>query len=252
VEDGSAIRINPLTAEEHQLWTLVLDLAEDFGPDRQWTLIGGLMVQLHAFEHQDDLRATQDVDLLGDARRSPQMTAEIAEVLIDRGAEVAMPPRSAARLGYRFELEGSIVEVLGPDGLAADPRTIGELSTLQIPGGTQALGRREAITVSLADGPPRPLRRPDLLGAILLKGRAVSSKRRGKFDSDRQDLIRLLSYVESPRDLALRLNGNERKWLEALEKPLGFDDPALRSEFPVEILQRAHQALLLLLDRGNP
>jgi hypothetical protein len=133
---------------------------------------------------------TQDIDLLGDARRQPPMTARIAEVLVGRGAEVTMPPRSDSRLGYRFELGGSVIEVVGPEGLAADPQTLSGLNTFQVPGGTQALRRTETVGVSLAGRPPRMLRRPDLLGAILIKARAVASRRRAKFDSDRQDLIR--------------------------------------------------------------
>ena len=53
-----AIIIRPATEEGRRLWSLVLSLAVEFGPDREWSLIGGLMVQLYGFEHGDDLRAT--------------------------------------------------------------------------------------------------------------------------------------------------------------------------------------------------
>ena len=240
------IDIDPLVEEARRLWTLVLELAVAFGSEREWTLIGGLMVQLHAIEHRDDLRPTDDIDVLGDARRRPSMTGQIAEILIARGAEVASPPRSDSGLGYRFEIEGAIVELLGPDGLARDPETVGGLTTFQVPGGTQALRRTETVLVSIDGGQPRPVRRPNLLGAVLIKARAIAKRRKGKFDSDRQDLIRLLSYLEDPRGLATDLAGNERRWLQAVEAPLNFDDPRLPRVIPVDALVRARHALLLL------
>jgi len=80
---------------------MALELAEALGAERQWSLIGGLMVQLHSHEHGDDLRPTGDIDLLGAARKPPAMTEQIAALLAEKGAEVAMPPRSDPRLGWR-------------------------------------------------------------------------------------------------------------------------------------------------------
>jgi len=112
------------------------------------------MVQLHAFEHDDQLRPTVDIDLLGAARKPPAMTEQIASLLVERGAEVAMPPRSNPEVGYRFELDGEIVEILGPDGLKSDPKTLDCLTTFQVSGGTQALRRTEVVLVSLDGSPP--------------------------------------------------------------------------------------------------
>jgi hypothetical protein len=101
-----------------------LDLAEAFGADQDWSLIGGLMVQLHGLQHDNDPRPTIDIDILGNSRRRPAMTERLAQILIDRGGEVAMPPRSNKKLGYRFEVDGEVVEILGPDGLTSNPGTI--------------------------------------------------------------------------------------------------------------------------------
>ena len=121
------IVIRPPTIGGQRIWRLALSLAADLGSERDWTLVGGLMVQLHAFEHGDVPRPTADIDLLGGAKRSPRMTETIASLLVERGAEVAEPPRSNPSLGYRFEFEGDTIEILGPDGLRADPKTIGGL-----------------------------------------------------------------------------------------------------------------------------
>jgi hypothetical protein len=97
----SIIRVDPVEPEARRLWSMALELAEALGAERQWSLIGGLMVQLHSHEHGDDLRPTGDIDLLGAARKPPAMTEQIAALLAEKGAEVAMPPRSDPRLGWR-------------------------------------------------------------------------------------------------------------------------------------------------------
>jgi len=176
------------------------------------------------------------------------MTEQIASLLVEKGAEVAMPPRTAPELGYRFELDGEWVEILGPDGLRADPKTIGGLRTFGVSGGSQALLRTEVVLVSLTGSPPVAVRRPSLLGAILIKARVVAKRRKDKFQSDRQDLIRLLGYPDDPRALARdeQLKSSERKWLRNVEGELEFDDPALAAAFPSDTLERARQAFRLL------
>ncbi|MBS1881779.1 MAG: hypothetical protein JSS97_02345 [Actinobacteria bacterium] len=238
--------IRPLDDVGRRLWRLVLSLAEEFGAEREWSLVGGLMVQLHGFEHDDDARPTADIDLLGAAGRPPKMTEKMASRLIELGAEIVDPPRSHPKLGYRFELEGETVELLGPDGLRADPQTAPGLTTFQAAGGSQALRRTEVVLVSLDGAAPIAVRRPDLLGAILIKARVVAKRRKDKLASDRQDLLRLLGYVEDPRALAGDLAKTERSWLLGVEEEIGFDDAVLADLFPASALQRASQAFILL------
>ncbi len=242
------IRVDPVAPEAQRLWSTALELAEALGSERQWSLIGGLMVQLHGHEHDDELRPTVDIDLLGAARKPPAMTEQIAALLDERGAAVAMPPRSDPRLGYRFELDGEIVEVLGPDGLKNDPKTLPGLTTFQVSGGTQALQRTEVVLVSLGGATPVAVRRPSLLGAILIKARVAAKQRQEKFASDREDLIRLLSYVEDPRGLAgdEQLKASEKRWLRDIEEVLGFGDASAAALLPAAALRRAEQAFRLL------
>lgn len=103
--DPLVIHISPPTDEAKRLWGIALDLADAFGADADWSLIGGLMVQLHGLQHDDDPRPTVDIDVLGDSRKRPAMTERLAQTLIGRGGEVAMPPRSNKKLGFRFEVE---------------------------------------------------------------------------------------------------------------------------------------------------
>lgn len=240
------IEITPPTAEAKRLWASALELSRAFGAGERWALVGGLMVQLHAFEHGRASRLTADVDFLGDSRRRPAMTVRMAEVLKERGGEMAMPPVSNEALGYRFEVDGSIIEILGSEGVREDPKTLGKYTTFQVPGGTQALTRAEVVRVSLDGGEPVAIRRPSLLGAILIKARVVA-KRRDKFESDRQDLIRLLGFVDDPRATAAELRKSEKRWLREVESPLAFDDGALGDLFTAVDLSAAEGAYRLLV-----
>ena len=56
MEARSVVVIRPIDDASRRLWKLVLSLAVEFGADREWSLVGGLMVQLHGFEHDDDPR----------------------------------------------------------------------------------------------------------------------------------------------------------------------------------------------------
>jgi len=71
-------------------------------------------------------------------------------------------------------------------GRRKPPRTVGNFQTIEVPGGTQALARTEALLVRL-DDTESTVRTPTLLGAILLKARAVRSSHR---DQDRDDAAR--------------------------------------------------------------
>jgi hypothetical protein len=61
------IEIQPGDENARRLWGAVAELANHLAP-QGWCLVGGLMVQLHAYEHAANPRPTTDIDLLGDAR----------------------------------------------------------------------------------------------------------------------------------------------------------------------------------------
>jgi hypothetical protein len=244
---SAVVHIDPPSEEAKRLWARALELAAEFGADERWALVGGLMVQLHAFERGSGSRLTADADFLGDSRRRPAMTMRMAEVLTKRGAEMAMPPVSAENLGYRFEVDGSIVEILGSEGVRSDPKTVGKYVTFQVPGGTQALARAEVVHVSLDGADPVPVRRPSLLGAILIKARVVAKQREEKFGSDRQDLVRLLGFVDDPRAMGEELRKSEKNWLCEVEALLDFADLALADLFSVADLTSAESAYRLLV-----
>jgi hypothetical protein len=191
-----------------------------------------------------DCTRTSTPPNLGDARQRPSATEKIGETLSGLGGHLADPPSTNAKLGHRFEVDGQIVDVLGPDGLRKPPLTLAGHETIEVPGGTQALRRCETVSVTVDGLEPVAIRRPSLLGAILLKARAVKVHHRQ--DDQTQDLILLLSFVEDPRSMARELSGKESRWLGDAAARLDFDDPSLRRLLPDQTLQEASLALDLL------
>ena len=231
------IEIDPPDEASRRLWHAVSDLVELLPQD--WTLVGGLMVQLHAFEHGvPDVRVTVDIDVLGQARPPGPLQA-IDRALIDAGFD-AHPP-DPDNYGYRYERDGLIVDVLAPDGIRPAPTLDGSRHAVGIPGGSQALARSEPVTVHI-DGQTFELRRPTLTGAILIKARSLL--RHPDPDAQRQDLLRLLSLVPDPRAMRADLKTTEGRWLRRVEAHLRFGERAGADD---ELVRRAELAYRLLV-----
>lgn len=210
----------------------------------EWTLIGGLMVQLHVARYgAGGVRPTDDLDILANSRKRPSFTERISERLAQLGFELATPVGLKRDTGYRFTRGDQVVDVLGPDGVGArQPRTIGNLVTIQVEGGTQALARTEVVRVRL-EGEETEIRCPSLLGAILLKARSVTKKDR---ERDREDLLRLLTCVQDPQAMRDQLKDTECRWLSRAEATLAFDDPDLPDLFTEEQIRLARTTCRLL------
>ena len=115
------------------------------------------------------------------------------------------------------------IDLLAPEHLgprSEEARTvIPGARTVEVPGGRQALSRTELVSVRVADREGR-LPRPDLLGAILLKVRAVDVD--DVPENQRGDLALLLSLVVDPLTWSGRLRGEERRWIRRRRE---MDDP---------------------------
>jgi hypothetical protein len=132
-----------------------------------------------------------------------------------------------------IERDGIVVDVLAPDGLKPPPTLASGVTAVGVPGGTQALHRSENVIVRLGER-SFELRRPTLLGAILIKARSVMVH--ADPASQREDLLRLLSLVDEPRELAGELRDSERRWLRQAEARLDFVAPSL---LPATLQRRA-------------
>ena len=178
-------------------WRAALELAERF-PDG-WTLIGARMVELHGRERSEaPPRQSLDLDILAPVRLIPDSTAVFSRHLLEAGYEFA--GENSSGIGHRFTRRDTSVDILAPDGLGdrADLRTVAGARTVEVPGGTQALRRTERIQVGVGSERGR-LPRPSLLGAILVKARAVHVD--DAPDDQLSDLAFLLSLVADPWEL---------------------------------------------------
>jgi len=104
---------------------------------------------------------------------------------------------------------------LGPDGIGgrAPREVVNGVCSIEVPGGTQArIGT---------------IQRPKLLGAILIKGRAVDVDDLPA--AQREDLAFLLSLVRDPSEMAGELRGRERTWLRRRTDLLDADARAWRA-----------------------
>jgi hypothetical protein len=230
-----------LPADPPGPWEAVAELVDLLPAD--WVLIGGLMVQLHAWERgMEDVRATVDVDVLGQAR-PPGALQAIDAALTGAGFTALAPDLDG--FGHRYVRDGLTVDVLAPDGIDPPPTLDGSLRAVGVPGGSQALSRAEPVAVRIGERTVT-LRRPTLLGAVLIKARSLLVH--DDPEAQREDLLRLLSLVDDPRAMAAQVSRTERRWLRRAESRLRLDDPA---NLPTAEMRRARQALRLLL-RGTP
>lgn len=223
--------------ESVALWRHVADVAELL--PGQWVLVGGLMVQLHALERgASDVRVTRDIDVLAQARPQGAL-ARVATALRAHGFTSEGPDLDG--YAHRFVRDDLIVDVLAPDGLTPPPTLDGTQTAVGIPGGSQALNRSAEVHVRVEDR-SFVLRRPTLLGAILLKARSLIVH--ADPDAQREDLLRLLALVADPRAVAADLKGGERRWLRDAESSLDSDAP---SRLDVEQVRLGRLALRLLI-----
>jgi hypothetical protein len=147
------IDLAPADPETEKLWESTLALVDELNSelDGEWSLVGGLMVQLHVTRSGDgSARPTDDIDLLGDSRKRPSATERIAKLLEGLKFELSKPTGLDLETAYRFVRGDEVVDVLGVDGTSKPPKTLGQFETIKVKGGTQALERTERVLVTLA------------------------------------------------------------------------------------------------------
>ena len=152
-------------------WAALLSVAPDLG--QEWTLAGGQMVLLHQVErpppnlvlHPADLRMSVDLDIVVNIRAGRRQLPHINDTLVRHGFH-----QQIAEIAHRYERssDGVIVDVLAPDHLGPNLPRLGHSRTLQAAGATQALKRTATVTV-VAGHLSAPIRRPSLVGALLMK-----------------------------------------------------------------------------------
>ena len=240
-----SIRVDVLDPDTAALWRSVARIASALGDRPSWCLVGGLMVALFAIEANQTARPTADIDILGDARARPSATETVTTTLEELGARLLDVSGTDLERGFRFSLDGHVVDVLAPDRLPVNrpPITSGNLHTVGIPGGTQALHRTEVVELIVDDQTVR-LRRPILIAAILLKARALPIHHRPL--DQRHDLITLLALLDDPRAARESITPKQVQWLRTAEGRLDLNDADLDDLVGPQGAQRARAAFQLL------
>lgn len=241
-------------------WPNVAELASVLPPDR-WTLVGGLMTQLHTVHRGIGVvRPTNDVDIVLHLETSRGVPAAAAAALERIGYELLASVDPRANTAHRFVRGRSSVDLVSADVgagradtvdvLRADHTAPSVVETLRgrrmvaIAGGTQALRRTVDARLQIASGAVTTVSVPDAFGAVVLKAAASVADSR---DIDRHlyDAAALLACVEDPFAERERFAGSDRRRVRRLAEVLPDDHPAWRS-LPAGARSNAMSALRVL------
>lgn len=219
------IELPALAAPINELWHVLLDLEERLATP--WSVIGGQMVLLHALEHgQVPPQISQDGDVIADIRADPAAITAIVTQLEQLG--FVPDGISAEGLAHRYKRDAEprpvVIDVLAPEGVGerANLLTTPPGRTVEVPGGTQALGRTELVSI-VHEGRQGRLPRPTLLAAIV--GKAAATGLRNP-ERHYRDLALLLCLVEDPFALVDQLESKDRQRLRRARQLLDDAHPA--------------------------
>ncbi|MEW6582931.1 MAG: hypothetical protein AB1416_09240 [Actinomycetota bacterium] len=159
-------------------------------------------------------------------------------------------PVGLDEVAHRFRRQAVTVDVLAPEGVGrrTDLRTVGRATTVEIPGGTFALRRSAGVEVTVA-GRRGVVHRPDVLGALVVKSRAVVADARRGPERHLRDLAFLYTLVQDPIALRDELSSANRRRLRAVREVADADPACWSSLGDAELIFRARAALDLM---GSP
>lgn len=164
-------------------WPNVAEIAAVL-PHEKWTLVGGLMAQLHGIHRGiGALRPTNDVDIVLHVETTRGIASEAARALESIGYECKPSIDKRNNIAHRFTRAESHVDLVASatdvvDVLVADhaaPRVIEKLrgkDMMAIEGGTQALRRTINARLQITPGRTTSVSVPSPFGALILKAAA--------------------------------------------------------------------------------
>lgn len=200
---------------EESPWPSAFELARLL-PRNSWTLVGGLMVKLHAeLAGLPGPRTTVDVDSVLHLETRAVAFAEAAAQL--RGAGYVID--GTTRYAYRFDRGFERIDLMCSDRHATSrrPRYDGR-PLFGIPGGTRAL--QETIDIDVATGTDTVrLVIPSIRGALVVKGAAYLEDSRDRL-RHAEDAVLLLACMDEPSDALAGLSQRSRRRIRALVEVL--------------------------------
>lgn len=220
-------------------WPNVAELGSVL-PREKWTLVGGLMVQLHTVHHRlGAVRPTSDVDIVLHVETSRGVPAQSAKALESIGYRLrdSVDPRD--NTAHRFVRETSTVDLVAGqdevvDVLLADhpaPAVIERLrgrDMVRIAGGTQALKRTINARLEITPGTVTTVSVPRPFGALILKSAAYTTDARDR-NRHLYDALALLACIEDPITERETFTGSDRRRVTTLREALPQDHPAWRT-----------------------
>jgi hypothetical protein len=232
-------------------WPDVAELATAVPADA-WTLIGGLMVQLHAVAAGLPIvRPTNDVDVLLHVETGRGRPARVAAALEQLGYRLrpSIDPRTGT--AHRFVRDGAVVDLVTSvvDVVAADhapPRTLERFrgyDLVQVAGGTQALRRTVPAELDIGGRDVTTLSVPDAFGALILKAAAHKADARDR-DRHLTDAAVLLACVDPFEDRVP--SGSDRSRLLHLREHLADPTAPAWLLLPEDARRNGQAALELL------
>ena len=233
------LRLDDPVGGWHRPWPQAFEIARALPPG-SWTLVGGLMVQLHALlAGLQPSRPTTDVDA---ALHLETGSVTYADAVADLRRLQYELDRSAMHT-YRFQRGDDTIDLMTADHLAPSLRArFAGKDVFAVTGGTQALRRTMDVDVATADDIVR-LSVPNIHGALVLKGAAYLADGRDR-DRHASDAVMLLACLTDSREVLDRLAGSDGKRLRALVGALDAPAPWSDATRDVEALARTALAEL--------
>jgi hypothetical protein len=243
----------------------------------QWTLIGGLMTQVHAINRGIGVvRPTNDVDIVLHIKAARGLPARTAAALKSIGYDFVTGIDLRNQGAHRFTRGASYVDLLtsDEDGDEVDElevqkrlRKQGEQQSdivdvlvadhpapsveemrrgkamVKVEGATQAVRRTVNAVLEITPGVPTTISVPGPFGALILKAAAYRSDSRDR-ERHLYDAAALLACIEDPYAERESFAGSDRSRLRILDRALVADHGAwLR--LPRDVRAQAQAALRL-------
>lgn len=220
-------------------WPSVAELADAL-PAESWTLVGGLMTQLHTIHHGlGVVRPTNDVDIVLHIETQRGVPNAVATVLEGLGYRFQPSIDERTNTAHRFVRGTSTVDLVAGDPedqvdvMIADhpaPRVVEKLrghEMIRIQGGTQALRRTVNARMEIAPGSTSTISVPRPFGALILKAAAYTGDSRDK-DRHLFDAAALLACIDDPFAERTQFSGSDRRRIGTLARSLPMNHAAWR------------------------
>jgi hypothetical protein len=227
-------------------WPQAVELVEVIPGDR-WTLIGGLMVQLHvAHAGLDIQRATTDVDMILHIETGAITFPAAREALEGLRYELELPLGKDNPI-HRFMRDDDRVDVMVADHLApAHVPEVGGRRLFQVPAGTSALRKTVDCMIGRQGERNVTFSIPDALGALVLKSAAYieDSRDRGRH---LDDAALLACTVQDPSREVQRLErGSDRGRIQLLARTLNDASHRSWQLIPEELREQGRHVLAVM------